>query len=350
MVYTIEKRQDKYFILNEGTSTINFEVKKLYDCVNFLTIYDGEILVGEEVEITFNGDGEYLVELTDDTTDVINIPIKHYLKLQLSMIDSIYTTICNCECECEDCKEDTCEELCDLLITRAKVDTYKRLINPKAVAFFDAVYKHTKCLIKKPIYCIIAEEDLLGEAKCNKKLIKQLLALDYLALYFYEYYQVSLSADKEYIRDKFKTNKIFCCIQKLGINVGDIEQLIENNMGLFTINSAAYVNQAPSEVGDYTLNVDNRDTTILTLAMFTSATTPVYSDPEGDAPSNVRIDTLPADGTLYLNGVAVTAGQVIPVADINNNLLTYESPNQDALDQDTFNFSVSDAGSGQFTS
>ena len=46
------------------------------------------------------------------------------------------------------------------------------------------------------------------------------------------------------------------------------------------------------------------------LSDFTSA----YKDVDGDAQASIRIDTLPATGTLKLNGVAVTAGQVIPLA------------------------------------
>uniref|UniRef100_UPI002632611A Ig-like domain-containing protein n=1 Tax=uncultured Pseudoteredinibacter sp. TaxID=1641701 RepID=UPI002632611A len=38
----------------------------------------------------------------------------------------------------------------------------------------------------------------------------------------------------------------------------------------------------------------------------------------GDQLSSVRIDSLPADGTLMLNGVAVAAGQVITAAELNN--------------------------------
>src|SRR5439155_266599 len=51
-----------------------------------------------------------------------------------------------------------------------------------------------------------------------------------------------------------------------------------------------------------------------------------FSDPN-DSPANallaVKITTLPAAGTLKDNGVAVTAGQFIPVADITGNLLKF---------------------------
>lgn len=345
MVYTITKTQDKYYIQNSGATSITITLEVLENCVEYDTVYSKTVPINEEIEITFSKDGDYNLTITDGT-DTVEVPFKYYLNLELSMIDSIQSTICNCKCNCG-C-EDT--DMCKLLMTRAKIDAYKRLINPQAVSFFDAINKHVKCLITKPIYCSLAEESIFGEANCNENFIKQLIALDYLALYYFEYMQEDSTEGKDYVETKFKQNKIFCCIQKLGINILEIEQLIKNNMGTFTITSAAYINQAPSSIGDYSLSVSNRAVSTLTLAMFTTDTTPAYADPEGDAAASVRIDTLPADGILYLDGVAVIAGQEISVADINSNLLTYESPDQDALDSDTFEFSIADAGSGLYSS
>ena len=48
------------------------------------------------------------------------------------------------------------------------------------------------------------------------------------------------------------------------------------------------------------------------------------TDVEGDTtPTAVRIDTLPTDGTLLLNGVPVTAGQVIPASAISSGQLVF---------------------------
>lgn len=342
--FNFTKKQDKYLVTNKEIVPINYEVKKLYDCTNFLTITEGVIEAEEIKEFNFTEDGQYQIVINE--TDTIHI--KHYIKLQLSIIEGVLNNICDCNCGCE-CNDNE-DELCNLLMLRAKIDVYKRLTNPQGVAFYDAVYKHTKCLIEKPIYCAVDKEIILGESECNQKIVKQLIALDYLAMYFFEMAQVCLSEDKKYVRNKFQTKTIFCCIQSLGINVGDIEELISNNIGLFTINNEAYVNQPPSQVGDYSMSVANRSTTVLTLAMFTTDTIPPYLDPEGDPALAVRIDTLPVNGVLKLSGINVTVGQIILVDDINDGYLTYDSPNQDALNTDTFNFSVSDTGSGLFVS
>ena len=66
------------------------------------------------------------------------------------------------------------------------------------------------------------------------------------------------------------------------------------------------------------------------------------------APSSVRIDSLPSNGSLYLNGVLVTAGQIVSAAAITAGNLTFEpASNANGTNYANFNFSVRDA-SGQF--
>jgi|GEM_PF-3555034 len=66
-----------------------------------------------------------------------------------------------------------------------------------------------------------------------------------------------------------------------------------------------------------------------------------YQDVEGDTLASIRIDSLPANGTLYLNNVAVSVGDVILIADINDGKLTFTPTGNSDLDK-TFTFSVSD--------
>ncbi len=65
-----------------------------------------------------------------------------------------------------------------------------------------------------------------------------------------------------------------------------------------------------------------------------------FVDADGDALHSLRIDTLPATGSLALSGTAVTAMDVIAVADISNLVYT---PALNATADDTFTYSVSDS-------
>ena len=73
-----------------------------------------------------------------------------------------------------------------------------------------------------------------------------------------------------------------------------------------------------------------------------------FSDVDGDTLAAVRIDSLPTNGRLTLNGVAVTAGQEVSVADINaGRLLFVPDANENGSPYGSFTFSVKDS-SGQF--
>ncbi|CRK80256.1 LPXTG-motif cell wall anchor domain-containing protein [Neobacillus massiliamazoniensis] len=64
-----------------------------------------------------------------------------------------------------------------------------------------------------------------------------------------------------------------------------------------------------------------------------------FTDPDGNIMTDVRIDSLPTNGVLKLNGTAVSAGDVIPSNKLMN--LTY-TPNSDYYGPDSFTWNGSD--------
>lgn len=121
--------------------------------------------------------------------------------------------------------------------------------------------------------------------------------------------------------------------------------------GIVTITVGEDVNLPPSEVGDNSLTTDYGVTIVFTAANFTTGTTPPYADPESDAASMLRIDSLPTQGNLQLNGVNVVLNQEISFADISSGFFTYVPDNTDTSDYIVdFDFSIKDTGSGQYTS
>ena len=104
-----------------------------------------------------------------------------------------------------------------------------------------------------------------------------------------------------------------------------------------TINPA---NDNPVAVNDTISILEDMNNTqnVYTLATSDFGT---YSDIDGDALSAVKIDTLPANGVLYLNGTAISSGAEILATDIDAGRLTFNPIDHSDVDGN-FTFSVSD--------
>ncbi len=111
----------------------------------------------------------------------------------------------------------------------------------------------------------------------------------------------------------------------------------------FTINLTS-VNEAPTGA-DATVTVNEDTAHTLTMSNFG------FSDVDaGDTMSVVRIDSLPSAGTLTLSGVAVTAGQVVSVANITaGNLVFTPAANATSSGYANLTFSVRDSNNAYDT-
>lgn len=353
MFYKIERIKGIFKITNLTIYPMSIRVFKQESCLNNTFVECGvylDFLTFKEIKI-LSGDGAYkfLISYTEVILGVPTIVVKehnflYFDGLLYSLINDIEHLLCNCECiSCDDCYEND-KEVSDTLL---KLISYFTVTNKYYNGYFQAAYECLECSIIDANQCLLLNEKVIGKTE-NILLLKKTVALYYLTFYYAEYAQAITDEEKAYVDLKFKFLKIKKCIANLGIN---IQCIIDNitNMALFTVNSGLYSNQAPSQIGNYSLNVNNRATTFLTVAMFTTSTTPPYLDPEGDLAQAIRVDSLPATGTLLYNNIPVTIGQIITVVDIAANLLKYVSPNQNLLASSSFNFSVRDAGSLLFT-
>lgn len=109
-------------------------------------------------------------------------------------------------------------------------------------------------------------------------------------------------------------------------------------------------NLPPTEVGDGTMTIAYGETGIFTRAMFTTLTSPTYSDPEGDVALNLLVESVPLYGDLFLSGVLVVSGQVISFSEIDAGSLSFVNNSLGIGENlEGFNFKISDAGSGEYT-
>jgi hypothetical protein len=133
-------------------------------------------------------------------------------------------------------------------------------------------------------------------------------------------------------------------------DVADVGSTLYGNLeGKININIESEENLPPSEVGDGEATIDYNEVLVFTRAMFTTATTPPYSDPEGDAALLLKITSLPTNGKLIYNDILVSINQIISFNNIDLGLLTFEPDGLVLIaDIDDFTFEIADAGSGIF--
>ena len=118
---------------------------------------------------------------------------------------------------------------------------------------------------------------------------------------------------------------------------------------LYTITNSGSLNSRPTQIGANEVATTYGTSYVFTLADFTTGTTPAYSDPEGDAMSYIKILTLPSQGELHVNDVAVVAGTLVTAGVIDTGNLKYvplSAPTVVVIGERLhFDFDCADAGS-----
>jgi hypothetical protein len=116
----------------------------------------------------------------------------------------------------------------------------------------------------------------------------------------------------------------------------------------FNVNVSQEQNLPPSSVGNKDFTINDSNTVVFTAANFTTETTPVYADPEGDVADKLKITSLPTLGIINLDSIPITINQIIPFSEITSGSLTYVPDNSTPY-VITFSFEIADLGSGIFT-
>ena len=339
--YVITRNNYELVVLNNTNPVLNLSLKSTESCGQQAEVLK-EVSLGVQESYTFKfpiKDGSYTLFISDgETESFLTIPIfDNLLNAILEDVEDYFCGECGC---CKDCKEGD-DKRAEMLL---KIMSFY-IVNRKYVsAYLDKAFECMECGVLEANFCYLYN-DYISDKKELKELYDKIIATFYMA--FYSADVALLNKDSNRIS---QYNKIKNCILAQGINTSCIEDKIKN-MANFSVSWQAYVNQPPSVVGNYSTSQGNRSTLAVTTAMFTTATTPAYSDPEGDAAQAVRIDSLPTNGAvLKLDNINVTTGQVILMTDIAAGKLKLVGPDIGTLTTTVFTFSVRDTGSMTFKS
>jgi hypothetical protein len=119
--------------------------------------------------------------------------------------------------------------------------------------------------------------------------------------------------------------------------------------GKLWIKVISSTNQPPSSVGDGYERFDLGVTKVFSVDMFTTKTTPPYSDPENDAAFSLKIIALPTIGKLTNKGIDCKVGDIILMSEISLGVFRYNDlGNANLQSVVTFQYELNDVGSKIF--
>ena len=339
MWFSISRDNNSFLIISNNNNDITIKLSYKDSCngsIVLLKTYTTNTSIVLNLPIN---DNYYIIEVINNIGDSYIIDIPKFNTILKSLVEDIELILCDCNCKhCEDCEGSTNKDYTSTLL---KLISFYTLNKQYFQRFLDIVLECTKCNILDSNQCILINEKVYGNSN-NTKLLKELISSYYITFY----YGSTLEN-----RSLFNYNNTYNCIKNLGIDLSCIENKIKN-MATVNMITDAYVNKPPSNVGNITLNATNRTPTVYSLASFTG----VFTDPENDPLQAIRVDTLPAHGQLMYdttgssNWALVTAGQVILASDITAGRFKFIPPDQNALDNTSWNYSARDSGSMQFIS
>ena len=209
---------------NQGVYPFSYTLSKVSCQEDITIIATGTISNNSNVIVFIKNDGNYLLNITDIYGSTpVNYIFPYYNNLLLYIIKSTEKVLCNCKCQ-----EDNCNDNIDLSCLLSSVINYS-LLYKESNEYLTQITNYFICRINENLDC--NNINLLLYGKNNKNcgaLVEDTLVMYFLSFY---YYALSIADDADevlYVKNKYNSATILKCIKKLGVNLTDIENLVNN--------------------------------------------------------------------------------------------------------------------------
>src|SRR6187402_240318 len=306
ILHTLVKNKDIYTLTNLGVDTLSYNLKK-DNCSEVKDIVLGTLAQNAEVTFIIQQDGDYVLTLNDES-DTLTVSFVYYENFLKSLVESTKDILCGCRCkECDNCHSDCDENLC--LVNGYQ--TYFNLTSPLYQEYYKSIIPYFRCRLQDDLICTTTNQLILGQSDCAV-VTKEHVMMFYLAIY---YKQLSQSADEEeteYLNSKFYIKPILNCIRKSGINLTDIQELINTPPSAITLLDTEYNIPGEEQLeGLVSFEFEFNDS-LINISNNISYSTPIV----------LVIDSLPLIGDLTYLGNPVYEGQVFLISQLAD--LTFE--------------------------
>jgi hypothetical protein len=228
------KEKESYNFLNTLTTPITYSIVKK-GCSSFnSSVETGNIVASGNFIYTPEKDGEYRIDFlsTHPTDESLNkketLILTHYPTLIKSVIKNTKEALCDDGCGCGgDCDSlaNACLSYQNLFAeTQLLLGLIRSMPNCEGKDVVKLFIYLAIDLYKCDLFSLFCEKELelklKGEAEFSSKLTKKLIAINYLALYFYELWITNpLEEFVKYHEDKYRFRYIKDCLLKAGIDI-----------------------------------------------------------------------------------------------------------------------------------
>lgn len=377
MALTVRKFKNEYYLNNTNLTSSTYSVGLASNCcsceVNAPETTEYSISPGQEKQLLFPIDGEYIVRIPATGTPTDTFYINYYPSLQERLIKDIKAFLCGDGCyhcngmgvkaELENLVK--YQNIFNEFLTYQLFTSYNvqdsTCDNCKNTLFIQRAVRLYRCDIQKELCIQLNTSDFYGKAEGSLELFKKFMAIYYLAMYFQDYDNATNDDEREFIDDLYQICDIKRCISKLGLDIDELRLLFEETQEDMCANDPCpecpecpdpEVNLPPTSAANINLLIDQSDGTApITIDKFING----YIDPENDFIHSIRImDTVFDDSVsetkivLEYKGNALVIGDVISVSDLITGEFTYQLVDELATVGVTVKYEVADAGSKTF--
>lgn len=255
-----------------------------------------------------------------------SIVFPNYQPLLESLVKDLENLLCGCPCkECDDCVDRQ-----GLLDITFKTIFYYTLTGGYYSQKFSKALNCLGCGLEAENICLLTSEIMYGN-KNSTKFLKKLLATFYLAFYHTEN---NVNCNHTFVNDIFNIDKMYSCLDKLGIDYKCVEEQMKN---------------AKPVGGDNYIIIENRQERVFKREDFIY-TSPIYRDLQNRPINSIIITQISLDtrgentAKLLYRNEPVEVGQEITMEDIDNGLLKYVSRDTDTSTNSYFLWEIGNIG------
>lgn len=221
------KEKETYNFLNLLASPGTYSIVKK-GCSSFNTpAITGNITANGTFIFNPERDGEYIITFSVDDKKQ-TIILTHYPTIIKSIIKSTNSALCNCGCGCEgecDSEAKACLTYQTIFAeTQLVMGLLKSMPNCEGKDVVKLFIYLAIDLYKCDLFSLFCDKELelklKGQAEFSSRLTKKLIAINYLALYFYEkWISNPLEEYVKFVDNKYKYRYIKDCLLKAGIDI-----------------------------------------------------------------------------------------------------------------------------------